>query len=567
VSASDASFHPADLYRCSILEAMTARRFRPVLLLTLLCALLYLPGLSSIPPTDRDEARFMQATKQMIETGDYIHIRFQDEPRNKKPAGIHWLQSAAVKIAGQDLATFWPYRLPSAIAAWLAVLACFAFAARVTDRKTGLIAGAILATSFMVVIEAHIAKTDAALLAATTIAMGALATMYTRRNQESVSIAVALTFWLAIAAGALIKGPVSLAVAIATIVALAIADRDVRWLKQTRPLLGIPLVLALTLPWLLASSGGEGQNNFVVEAVRGDLIPKLIGGQESHGAPPGSHLAAMLITAWPWSLLVPFAAVFAWRRRQEAVIRFSLAWLAGTWLLFELVPTKLPHYTLPAFPALALLIAIALQSGGLSALMRTPAGRIYRGLWALVTLALGAGLIFAAQRYGDGGFAAAAIAVAVLAGGAALALSTWRETRPLALAVGAATGFAIILSAAVIPGLGALAVSSRLAAAIAPHRMDMNTPIPLAGYSEPSAVFLLGTNTILTGTESVIDRLVSAPGSVGVIEAKETDAVSRSLEAKGARLRTLADVKGYNYSRGDEVALSIITASQPEPSP
>ena len=90
-------------------------------ILTLLCALLYLPGLTSIPPTDRDEARFMQATKQMIETGDYINIHFQDEPRNKKPAGIHWLQTAAVKITGRGPSRWWPDRLPAVLSAGLSV--------------------------------------------------------------------------------------------------------------------------------------------------------------------------------------------------------------------------------------------------------------------------------------------------------------------------------------------------------------------------------------------------------------------------------------------------------------
>src|SRR5262245_52525088 len=94
--------------------------WRPYALLTVLCALLYLPGITAIPPTDRDEARYMQATKQMIETGDFIDIRFQDEPRNKKPVGIHWLQSAAVVLFGADRATPWPYRVPSALSAWLA---------------------------------------------------------------------------------------------------------------------------------------------------------------------------------------------------------------------------------------------------------------------------------------------------------------------------------------------------------------------------------------------------------------------------------------------------------------
>src|SRR5437762_9157261 len=100
---------------------------RPYLLLAGLCLLLYLPGIAAIPPLDRDEARFAQATRQMLETGDFLRIRFQDEARNKKPAGIHWLQAAAVSaFAGPDSNAIWPYRLPSIIGALGAVLLTFA---------------------------------------------------------------------------------------------------------------------------------------------------------------------------------------------------------------------------------------------------------------------------------------------------------------------------------------------------------------------------------------------------------------------------------------------------------
>jgi len=70
--------------------------WRPYALLAALCFALYLPGIAAIPPLDRDEARFAQASRQMLETGDFLRIRFQDEARNKKPAGIYWLQAASV---------------------------------------------------------------------------------------------------------------------------------------------------------------------------------------------------------------------------------------------------------------------------------------------------------------------------------------------------------------------------------------------------------------------------------------------------------------------------------------
>src|SRR4030088_2462605 len=99
---------------------------RPYALLAALCLVLYVPGLAAIPPLDRDEARFAQATRQMLETGDFIRIRFQDEARNKKPVGIYWLQAGAVAaFSTPESPEIWPYRLPSVLAATAAVLLTF----------------------------------------------------------------------------------------------------------------------------------------------------------------------------------------------------------------------------------------------------------------------------------------------------------------------------------------------------------------------------------------------------------------------------------------------------------
>ena len=98
--------------------------WRPYLLLGILCLCLYLPGIAAIPVLDRDEARFAQATRQMLESGDFLHIRFQDEARNNKPAGIYWLQAAAVGAFSTPRSTaIWPYRLPSVLGG-LALLEC-----------------------------------------------------------------------------------------------------------------------------------------------------------------------------------------------------------------------------------------------------------------------------------------------------------------------------------------------------------------------------------------------------------------------------------------------------------
>src|SRR5438046_10235590 len=101
--------------------------WRPYRLLAALGLVLYLPGIASIPPLDRDESRFAQASRQMLETGDFLRIRFQDEARNKKPAGIYWLQAASVAAFSTPESTaIWPYPLPSIIGALGAVLLTFA---------------------------------------------------------------------------------------------------------------------------------------------------------------------------------------------------------------------------------------------------------------------------------------------------------------------------------------------------------------------------------------------------------------------------------------------------------
>ena len=75
----------------TVVDFAVGSHARAVVVLLAVALLGFLPGFSSIPPVDRDEARFAQATKQMVESGDYVDIRFQDEVRYKKPVGVYWV--------------------------------------------------------------------------------------------------------------------------------------------------------------------------------------------------------------------------------------------------------------------------------------------------------------------------------------------------------------------------------------------------------------------------------------------------------------------------------------------
>jgi 4-amino-4-deoxy-L-arabinose transferase-like glycosyltransferase len=279
----------------------TVLQSRPRLTLIAFCLLLWLPGLFTIPPSDRDESRFALATRQMVETGDYVRIMNGDVARNRKPIGIHWLQAPfalAARAAGLATANpIWPYRMPSLIGAILAVLGSFEIGLTLFgDRRVALLAGAMLAASVILCVEAHIAKTDAALLGATVWAQAVLARAWmapgTLRRRH------AALFWLAQGAGILIKGPITPMVSLLTILCLSAWHRRAGWLRALRPGWGFPLLLAMVLPWLIAI-GLATHGAFFSDSVGGDLGRKLAGGEETHGGLPGFHLLLLPLLAFP----------------------------------------------------------------------------------------------------------------------------------------------------------------------------------------------------------------------------------------------------------------------------
>src|SRR5436190_7285774 len=406
----------------ALLDFLGASHVRAVAFLVAICLVSYLPGFFNIPPVDRDEARFVQATKQMIESGDYVDIRFQDEVRYKKPVGIYWLQAAAVQAAeglgaSDPRTTIWLYRLPSLFGALAAVLFNYWAALAFGTRRTAYLSALMLACSLLLGVEARLAKTDAMLLLTMVAALGALARAYLAGSSpllegaqsvrgeagEGISTRLAAPaelsrseggrksgwtipaiFWTALAGGVLLKGPLVLMVVALAVATLVMRDRSARWLARLRPAAGAVWLLLLVLPWFLAILRRTGAS-FFVESIGNDLLSKLVGAQESHGGPPGYYLATFWATFWPAAPLAAVAAPRVWQQHRDPATQFLLAWLVPAWLLFELVPTKLPHYVLPLYPAVAILIARTMAQGGLSHDRRLVRANI---LWPAVTVML-----------------------------------------------------------------------------------------------------------------------------------------------------------------------------------
>lgn len=522
---------------------------RPRLLLVLLCALLWTPGFFTLPPGDRDESRFAQASKQMIETGDWVRIRNGDEERNRKPIGIYWMQvpvAAAVRAAGLAQANpIWPYRVPSALGGLVAVLGTFGIGDALFGRRAGLLAAGTLAASVALVIEVHIAKTDAALLGAVTVAMGVLARAY--GNPGGVRARDAALFWLALGVGVLLKGPIAPMVPALAAGSLAITDRRAAWLRSLRPGWGVPLMVAMVLPWFVAI-GVATEGRFFADAVGGDLGRKLTSGDNAHWGPPGLHAVLVPFLLFPATAALPGAALAAWRTRAAPQTRFLLAWIVPAWVVFEAAPTKLPHYTLPLYPALCLLIAASVLAG-----TRLPQGAAWLSgaLPALAAAALGVGAVTVSVLLGAAP-AIPALVAAVVVGALAIRARTGRR---LALAVCAAPLLYWAILEAELPRLAPLWIAPRVAAALPP-----GARLGSVGFSEPSLMFLAGTGTRWLLAAEGAQALASGAVDILLVGDRDLPAFDADAARLGLHPRALAEVSGFNVSRGRRVRLTLFGA-------
>jgi 4-amino-4-deoxy-L-arabinose transferase-like glycosyltransferase len=544
------------------IDFATASHVRAVAFLLLCGLLLFLPGFFNIPPVDRDEARFAQATKQMVETGNYVDIRFQQDVRYKKPVGIYWMQAAAVKAASalglpNAQLRIWVYRIPSLIGAIGAVLLTYWAALVFLTRRGAVFAALLMCSSVLLGAEARLAKTDAMLLLMSVAAMGALARVYLSwqrgEDPERPPWSWPAIFWTALAGGILLKGPLILMFAGLTILTLVILDRGAAWLWRLRPLWGLMWMLVLVLPWFVAIYWHAG-NTFFSDSIGGDMLSKLTA-QESHGAPPGLYLLLFWVTFWPGAPLAAMAVPAVWRARREPGAQYLLAWLVPSWIVFELVLTKLPHYVLPLYPAIAILTVGALERRMLSRswLVKCTA-------WWFAVPALGSilAVIGAVMLMREPAFAAWPFMAAAMIFG----LFAWwlyddnHSERSLLNAAVAAMFLAWAVDGVVLPSLTTLFPSAEIAHVLR-HVTCVRPKAAAAGFQEPSLVFMTGTSTLLTDASGAADFLSQGSCRFALVEQRAERAFVQRAEAIGLRYNMATRVEGFNISQGKPVSIAI----------
>jgi len=544
--------HLSVAHLTSAIERSHARLCAVLVLLSLVC---FLPGFVSLQPMDRDEPRYAQASKQMLETGDFVDIRFQDEARHKKPVGIYWMQSASVAI-GQALGvpeartTVALYRIPSLLGALATVLLTYWASLAFFGRRGAFLTAGLMATCVILMVEARLAKTDAMLAACSVAVMGGLARAYLSRGAGVLPRRALLIFWTGFALGALIKGPLILMFAGLAAAALSYKERSARWLLTLRPWLGIAFTLAVVLPWFIAiavKSGGA----FFAASVGQDMLGKVGTAQKYHWAPPGFYLVSFFATFWPGAILAAIAVPFAWIHRREEPVAFALAWIVPSWIVFEIVPTKLPHYTLPLLPAVAILTVMAISRHFVGP--HRPAAKPATVLIPFIPVGLAIGLSAVAWSF-DGALPYRALPALV----ASSLLGFWAWWLFLKNRMVPSLWAGFIASACLSVGvfgfaqldLRSLKLSDRLAE-VARNLPCENPRVATLGYREPSLVFLTGTGLEMVDSGAQASGFLRQGGCRVVFVDKRHEGDFRAENERLGQQPVLSTrVQGFNINSG-----------------
>lgn len=542
---------------------------------------MFLPGIASLPVVDRDEARFAQASVQMAETGDLMDIKFQDQTRYKKPSGIYWLQTISIKLlTNGSERKIWVQRIPSVIGGIIAVLATYWSTTTLLNSKAGFIAASMLALSCLMVFESHIAKTDAFLVGLSALSFGSLISL--RQNGTNLSCWV---LWVSLGLSILIKGPILIIITSLTIISLTIWENNNKWIRGIIKPFPITVFVLIWVPWaILMWLNTDGE--FYTASLNNDFGAKLFKSQESHSGPIGYYFLSIWLTLWPTCLVILPAIGFAikvlnnksvFNAQISKSVRFCIAAIMPYWFLIEVIPTKLMHYTLPLFPAICSLSAIAITHP----LMKTGFLKL-RKINIIIFLLVGftitlfitaAQLIYIAQdkKYV---FFIITICVSIICLITYSAVSMWkvRFSSSLITASIASILLSFLTYKATLPSLSILRVSDQIANKFEKNKILLprhgGPPVISPHFKEPSLVYNLGQEINISGKID-IEKINNTPKQqVFILDYKnnsslklETIIIAKAIKDNFCT-KLIPVGKGYNYSKGKPVDIKILYNSE-----
>lgn len=553
---------------------LTQRR-RAEWIVVLVCLLLYLPGFFSMPAIDRDEARFVQASRQMLDAAswhDLVVPMIQDRPRLQKPPLIYWIQSASAwclsgRIFGNAYAiadAVWMYRVPSLVAAIVVCLMTMRMARRFYAPPAATLAGVLMACNPVMFWEARQGRSDMVMMAFMVTSIYALWRIL-ERPSITPRFRHVILLWLMVSLGVLTKGPVPLMVILLGLLVISALERSTSAWRRVRPVTG-SVIVALPISiwvWLLSK---EIDLPIYLARVWQETGGRAASAMEGHGGPAGYHLVLVYAAFFPGCMLAIPAVKRSFSRAVRisgqgwSIVRsmrvkhrpevFMLSLLLPSWIVFEASGTKLPHYTLPLYPLLAIMSArMVFAAGRMQALRKRVLVLLLRfygifcGVLPILALAVAGYMLYRGGRLIDAaGIIGIGMVVGVLCMSACLNFISNR--RYLAAQC---CGVLSLLCAAIPLGYCAgewpdMQLSRNVAKVIDQHDPSGKRPVAAVSLHEDSVIFETRGRAQRVNEWQLKEWLQTHPDAIVILDFKRAQYWSR--------FAAIERVVGLNYSNG-----------------
>jgi 4-amino-4-deoxy-L-arabinose transferase-like glycosyltransferase len=503
---------------------------------------------------DRDEPRFSRATAEMLESGNYLYPTFNGRLRPDKPILIYWLMSVPMRVLGP---TSLACRFFGAVGIAVTCIFTFLIARRFTGDKAGLWSMAILASTSMVIVEGTAATSDAILLPC----MVAVMVFFARGITAGLRWYDGIGMGLALGAGMLAKGPVALLPIVVIVVTLWLTRRsNVRITPHLGRLGGATVIGALLfVAWAIPANNATG-GEFLRLGIGHHVLARSARPLEHHGGAFLLHLPyylpVILAGFFPWTLHLP-GAISAVVNRRVGFAHFRelfLAWVVAIVVIMTLVATKLPHYVLFTWPAMALAVGGTLAAASQGRLAEADRRWLRGGVWFFGPVAGGAIVaLFSAPfwLHVPGAIAAFWASAAVLLGISVWAIRQQLQDRPQASSVTLLAGMLLLqvpLTLGAMPALEKLKVSPALAEAVK-QRTAGEVPVATFKYGEPTLNFYIGRRIeTLAGEEAVADWARQSGPGVLIVPRAVLTGIEQRYGSLG--LEPIAAKEGLSFSKG-----------------
>jgi 4-amino-4-deoxy-L-arabinose transferase-like glycosyltransferase len=541
-------------------DSAKMRFANPWLKALLICAgftAVYLLIAGSSTLWDRDEPRYARVTAEMVESGNYLVPTFNGEVWFDKPILLYWLMSVPVRLLGpSEIAC----RFAGVMGTAVTLLLTFFIGKKLFDAKAGLWAEAILGTTLLMLFVGSSALVDGI---AMPFIVGAMAIFISRLGGKIRALDAGAMGAL-IGLGMLAKGPLGLLPVFVIIVAIWFGRENIGGFIRNFLWVCFAVVIAAGIFLLWAIPANRAADGELYRVFFGKhIVGRALSPMEGHGGNFLLYLpyypAIMVAGFFPWVIFLPgaFSASLGKRIGNAGARNILLSWIIVTVVLMTIAATKLPHYILFAWPAMAVMTGATIVASGQNVLNERDRKWLRGGAWFSLPVGLG----IAASLIGIGYFTKSKglITPGLICGAIVLVmtiiccyLQVREKFKGTAKVILAGVLILIIpLLFVLLPAVESIKISPPIAKGIR-EKTGKDVPVAMYKYAEPTLNFYVGRKiTQLRKTDDVIEWLKGTGNRVLIIPRNDFESIRQN--AGDIAFEELASKKGINYSKGKEI--------------